>query len=224
MLRFLPIILGGCVAVVSGLIAAIGILALADYERLTAEPFEISCKNFLKVVPRDTYRFRLTDWKHGKSVYPDPVAEDGQWESVYICLFPKQLKKLRNNYSAIVVRMEGVNGTERLEEILDSGDIDVYYAPDKQGFETGLYSRISQKYRSMTFEDCVQVHCGGPAPSNRFGNMCFYGGLIGMGAAIGLVILFYLFKMLKAIFTRKKDPWLEEQAEVVNNRAGLPSV
>lgn len=222
MLRFLPIILGGCVAIVSALIAAIGILALADYERLSAEPFEISCKNMLTMVPNETYRFRLTDWKHGKNVYPVPVRDDGEWESVYVCLFPKELKKLRNNYSAVVVRMDGVTGTKELKELFSTGELDVFYKPAKQEIETNLYSRMAQKYRSMTFEDCVQVHCGGPPPSDQFGRMCFYGGLIGLGVSVAAVVLFYLFKLLKALLFRQKDPWADEEPKSVSNRAGLP--
>ncbi len=224
MLRYLPIILGGCVAVVSVLIATIGILALADYEQLTAEPLEVSSENLLEMVPEDTYRFRVTDWNHGKRVYPAPVADEGEWKSVYVCLFPKRLKKLRDNYAAVVVRIEGCSGTGQLKNILESGELEVYYDPLKQSFGEGLYSRMAQKYRSMRFEDCVLVHCGGPEPSDRFGKSCFYGGIAGLGIAVGGVVLFYLFKLLNMLFGRKKDPWLDEESETVHNRAGLPTV
>ena len=223
MLRFLPIILGGCVAIVSALIAAIGILALADYERLSDEPFEISCKNMLTLIPNETFRFRLKDWNYGKSVYPVPVRDDGQWESVYVCLFPKQIKRLHRNYAAVVVRMDGVRGAEELKEIFASGKLDVYYKPTDQEFDPNLYSRMAQKYRSMSFTHCVQVHCGGPPPSDQFGRLCFYGGVGGLVVSIGGVVLFYLCKLLISFLMRQKDPWLDEEPESVTNRAGLPT-
>ncbi len=223
MVRYLPILLGTCVAIVSGLIGAVGVRALAHHEKVSAQPVVMTFDEFVTSRPKDTYHFKLTDIRHGASVYPESTRDDGKWEKVYVCLFSNQTTRLRKNYISVIIELDGVEGPEELATLLDKGELDVYYWPNKQGLPRDVYNRMALKYRGMHFNRCLHCESGGPKPSPDFGNSCIYVGIGGVGISVVSVIIFYLVKLIGVLLFRKRDPWYDEEDDQFNNRAGLPS-
>jgi len=172
MVRYLPILLGTCLAIVSGLIGAVGVRALAHHEKVAAAPTVMTFSQFMKKRPDDTYHFQITNLRPGRSVYPDPVKANGEWENVYVCLFSKNTQRLGKNYTSIIAEFEGVESIEELSKLLAGGKLDAYYWPSRQSLPTSIYNRMAQKHRSMQFKNCLHVKCGGPPPSPDFGNSC----------------------------------------------------
>ena len=222
MVRVLPILLAVCTGVISALIGAVGLRALAEYEKLSVEPMEMTLEQFASDQPEDKFRFHLTDLQHGASVYPEPAVDDGQWEQVYVCLFPKNLKRLGKNYASVIVKFEGVKGSEDLAKLLDDGELDVFYWPQKQSMPDGVRNRMATKYRGMLFEHRLHCETGGQPPSPDFGNSCIYAGTAGVSLSFIGIVGFYLLRMLFSRRGRSKD-WHEEETEQYANKAGLPS-
>lgn len=222
MVRYLPILLGTCLAIISGLIAAVGVRALSQYEIVAADPLEMTFDEFYQSRPDDVFRYRLTEIQHGSSVYPQPVREDGDWEDAYICLFPKRMKRLGKSYASIIVKVKGVKSSTELAEKLKDGSLEVFYWPTKQDLPKGVYNRMAQKYRGMQFQKCLHCEAGGPPPSPEFGNSCIYFGIGGVSISVFGVLGFYVLRML-GLF-RSKDSWDDDQKQgpAQVNRAGLP--
>ena len=197
MLRCLPVLLAACVAIISGLIGAVGLRALAEYETLSVEPHPMTLEQFASDRPEDKYRFHLTDLQHGASVYPEPVRDDGSWETVYVCLFPKRMKRLGVNYASVIVKFDGVKGSEQLGELLNDGELNVFYWPEKQTLPDDVYNRMAKKYRGMLFEQCIHCETGGEPPSQDFGNSCIYAGTAGVSLSFIGLVGFYLVRMIR---------------------------
>ena len=222
MVRYLPILLAGCVAIISGLIGAVGLRALGEYEKLSVEPMEMTLVEFASDQPDDKFRFRLTDLQHGASVYPEPAADDGEWQQVYVCLFPKNLKRLPKNYASVIVKFDGVKGKDELAKLLEDGELDVFYWPQKQKLPESVYNRMAKKYRGMLFDQCLHCETGGQPPSPDFGNSCIYAGTAGVSLSFIGIIAFYLFRMLRSRRGKSMD-WNDDKPEQFANKAGLPS-
>ncbi|QEG20895.1 hypothetical protein [Mariniblastus fucicola] len=224
MVRYLPILLGACVAIVSGLIGAVGVRALAHYEKVSAPAVEMTFDEFARKRLADTSHYKLTNIRHGASVYPEPTRKDGEWEKVYVCLFSNETTRLGKNYISIIAEIDGVSGTEELAKLLQAGELEIYYWPNKQGLPQGVYNRMAQKYRGMDFDRCLHCESGGPPPSPDFGNSCIYVGIGGVTLSIVCVIAFYLIKLIGSMIFRERDPWYDDEEDhQISNKAGLPS-
>jgi len=223
MVRYLPILLGTCLAIVSGLIGAVGVRALAFHEKVSAAPVVMTFEEFTTDRPDDAYHYQLTNLRAGTNVYPDPVLPDGEWEKVYVCLFPRETRWLGKNYISIIAEIEGVKGVDELAEYLKDGKINAYHWPTKQDLPKQVYDRMAQKYRSMQFKKCVHVESGGPPPSPEFGNNCIQFGIYGVGLSVISVAVFYFVKLVGVLLFRKRDPWYDEEEEQISNKAGLPT-
>ncbi len=223
MIRFLLIIIAVCMAIVSGLIAVVGVNSLAYHEKVTAAPVVMTFDEFETSRPEDTCHFQLVDLRHGSSVYPEPVRKDGEWEKVYVCMFSNQTTHLGKNYTSIIAEVDGVKGSAELAKFLDAGQLDVLYSPNHQDLPESVYNRMASKYRGMRFDSCLHVKTGGPPPSPGFGNFCFYGGIAGVAISVLGLVGFCLIKLFGAVMDRKNDPWYEDEEEQIRNRAGLPS-
>lgn len=223
MVRYLPILLGACVAIVSGLIGAVGVRSLAQHERLSADPTTMTFRQFATQRPDDTYHFELTNLSYGASVYPNPMRPDGEWEKVYVCLFSRDTKRLGKNYISVIAEIDGVKGTDELSALLEDGKLDVYFWPRRQGLPKSVYNRMAQRYRGMQFNRCLHVESGGPPPNADFGNGCIYVGIGGVAVSVLFVVIFYVVKFIGMLISNRRDPWYDEEEHQVNNKAGLPS-
>lgn len=223
MVRYLPFLLGTCLAIVSGLIGAVGVRALAHHEKVSVAPTVMTFNEFVEKRPEDTYRFELTNLRAGVSVYPNPIRPNGEWEKVYVCLFSRNTRRLGKNYISVIAEIEGVSNVEELSKLLESGTLDVYHWPAKQSLPKDVYNRMAQKYRSMQFKKCLHVVSGGPPPSPDFGNSCIYVGIGGVGLSVISVVAFYSVRLIGCLLFRKRDPWYDEEEEQISNKAGLPT-
>lgn len=224
MVRYLPILLGACIATVSGLIGAVGVRALAHHEKVSVAPTVMTFRQFINERPENTYHYELTNLRAGTSVYPNPIKPDGEWEKVYVCLFSADTRRLGNNYTSIIAEIDGVSGINELAAFLQSGNLDAYYWPERQqDLPNDIYNRMARKYSGMNFKECVHIEAGGPEPSPDFGNSCIYVGIGGVSLSVICVVLFYVFKLIRAVLFRTSDPWYDEEEVQITNKAGLPT-
>jgi len=211
MTRILPILIGLCFAIISGLIAAAGVFALADYEKVAADPLEMTFAEFFDQRPEDVFRYQLTDVQHAAKIFPEPALEDGQWENVYVCLFPQSMKRLGGSYTSIIVKVEGVKGSAELTEMLEDGSLEVYYWPEKQNLPADLYHRMAKGFLGMQFQDCLHCEAGAPTPSPDFGNSCIFMGIAGVSLSFLGVLGFYVFRWMRSMSSKNSfDDELEE--------------
>lgn len=223
MFRFLPILLGICVAVVSGLIGAVGMRSVAHYEKFTADPTVMTFEQFTEEQPEDFCHYKLIDLRCGSNVYPEPVKPDGEWEKVYVCMFSGQTKSLGKSYHSIIAEIDGIKGIKELAEYLQDGSLDAHFWPSNQSLPDSVYNRMAQKYRSMQFDQCLHVAAGGTPPSPTFGNNCIYIGIGGVIVSVLGVVGFYCLKLFGMMNFGHRDPWYDEDEDQIRNRAGLPS-
>ena len=208
MLRYLPLLAGVCLAVISGLVTIVGVCALADYEQVAADPLDMTYESFVNDRPDDVFRYRLTDIQHGATVYPEPILEDGQWEEVYVCLFPIETKKLSRDYSSIIVKFTGIKGSADLTERLKDDSLELYYWPEKQSLPKAVYDRMALNYRGMQFDRCLHCEAGAPTPSPDLGNGLVSLGIAGMSTAVfgtlGFYVLYFLRNRRKHVLSKGK--------------------
>ena len=223
MFRFLPILLGICVAIVSGLIGAVGMRSLAHYEKVSATPTEMTFEQFNENQPEDICHYKLIDLRCGSNVYPEPIQPDGEWEKVYVCMFSNKTHSLGKNYNSIIAEIDGIKGIKELAEFLQGGSLDAHFWPNEQSLPDSVYNRMAQKYRGMRFDKCLHVQAGGPPPSPSFGNTCTWIGIGGISLSVLGVIGFYGLKLLGTFTSRHRDPWGDEDEDVITNKAGLPT-
>ena len=204
MARFLPILIGACFAIISGLIAAVGVVALTDYEKVAADPLEMGFAEFFQQQhDQEVCRYRLTDVQHGASVYPQPQRDDGQWENVYVCLFPQSMTQLSGTYESIIVKFEGVKSSAELSELLQDGSLEVYYWAEKQELPDDVHNRIAKSYRGMQLQDCLHCEAVTVPPSPDFGNSCVYAGIAGVSISVLGVLGFYVLRVMGVLGSKK---------------------
>jgi len=157
------------------------------------------------------FRYQLTDVQHAAKIFPEPALEDGQWENVYVCLFPQSMKRLGGSYTSIIVKVEGVKGSAELTEMLEDGSLEVYYWPEKQNLPADLYHRMAKGFLGMQFQDCLHCEAGAPTPSPDFGNSCIFMGIAGVSLSFLGVLGFYVFRWMRSMSSKNSfDDELEE--------------
>jgi hypothetical protein len=211
LIRYLPVLFAACIAIISGLIGAVGLRALAEYEKLSVDPTEMTLEKFFNDRPEDKFRFLLTDLQHGASVYPDPVADDGDWKQVYVCLFPKNVKRLGKNYASVIVKIDDVKSADELSKMLEDGQLDVFFWSHKQHLPDSVSNRMANKYSGMRFEHCLFCEAHAQPPSPDYGNSCIYAGTAGVSLSFMGIISFYMLRMILSRRSRMND-WKDEDA------------
>ncbi len=221
MSRFVIILLCLCIAVACVCGGYFGYNQLTKSEDQPDAPTEITCQQLLDKIPANLDLVALTDFQPGKHFVAYDDDDDGQWEQVFIPLFPSQLTKLDQNYHAVIVRFDDVRNKDQLSEKVKSPSINAQYWSMSQQLDRRTYSRMARDYSSMNFRRNVILYSGS-SPTRNFGRE------IVIGSGIGLLVSMMVggwqaFALMIAGIKHQIELESESEEEKITNLAGLPT-
>lgn len=185
---------------------------------------EVSCKDMLSGTQVESgSQLVLTDYQHGKHFVSYDNDGDGLWETVYVPLFPKSMKKLGPSYHAVIAHFVTIENEQQLKETLAGDGLTLRYEAESQELDPGTYSRMARKYPSMNFGENVMLTSKSPMEIDM-GQILVLGGGIGIVIALLLGGFCMFMAMLDFLKSRiAKDDEKFSSIDVKSNRAGLPS-
>ena len=201
--RKLAILLSVCLGVVCAFVYTVGKRSAAAAEDQVFDPTVISCKELLEAWPKDNYHLVLTDYQRGKRYASYDYDQDGNWDLVYVPLFPADLRELGNNFRSVIVYFDDVHNEQELTERLATGQIDTQLWYTQQKLRSDIHSDLAHQYRLMNFSKCVVLQ-GGFRPASP---------MIGKSALL-----------VSTILPKSQDRnFMDDEDDApITNRAGLP--
>ena len=218
MIRILFIILSLCCTILCAFVAFLSNQASNDLQEEPRQPPQVSCRDLLEGHLQVPARHLLTEFEPGKYFATRDVDENGAWELVGVPFFPDHWSRLENNYPAVIVCLKQVSNRDELNAIVDRGEIDVRYWPNRQTLDDDIHSRLANKYQSLDFSKSIVLHSGFSEPVPVLGSS-LYVTSVALGA-ISMVV--GLWNLLLLMFDRKTSEKPDDHP--VTNRAGLPSL
>lgn len=192
-----------------------------ELEKAVAEPNPMTCASVLESPPSQTVVATLTDYVPLKHLAYRDDDGDGEWNRLCVPFFPKKLPKIVHNYRAVLVCFNGVGNREALDELIDSGELEVNFWPSRQKLDVAIHSQLAQQYTTMDLANSPVFYHGFKAANPLLGETSLYA-----SAGCGSVALFVaLLAMIFGLFTGKNSPDLDVESIDFpkTNRAGLPS-
>ena len=181
-------------------------------------------------IPSRQEEFELVEFYPGKRNVAVDMDDDGRWERVYIPVFEKPLKDIRQNYRAIVICYAGVGDEVELRKQLQARALPAQYWPYSQKFDKNTYNALAERYSSLDFNRSMIVHCGFPR-ADGIARYLYWGGAIGalfamlsMGwQSLGLVLI-AIRKSAAVEQAMDDEEELEDDILEQRNHIGLPTM
>ena len=235
MRRIVSILLYMCLLIVCALVAWFGYQQLNstadDSNRQNSQPLkQVTADQMLSRIPRVQGEFELVQFYPGKRFVALDFNDDGRWERVYVPVFDRPLKDIRQNYRAIVVCFAGVSDDVELRKQLQSPQLTVQFWPYSQKFDNKTYNELAERYSSLDFNRSIIVHSGFPKSAGIARYLLWVGAvgalfaMMGMGwQSLGLIAIAI---RKSAAIEQVQDEGEEEEDEDSEflNRAGLPTI
>ena len=218
--RVISILLCLCGAVVCAFVAFLGHKQGQNEQTVAVELPAQTCAELLESVPKNLSKFTLKEFKPGKHFVHYDDNEDGEWEQVWVPMFPSSTKKLEMNYRAVIVSFVDTPNQEALFKKLDNDGIDAEYWFSSQTLDDRSYNGLAEKYSSLDFSRSILVYSGYPNTEVSFGTYLLWGG--SAGALLSLLIFGWQSFSL-VIAGIKSESKQDDDDEVIINRAGLPT-
>ena len=220
--RKLAILLAVCLGILCAFVYKFTTLSLDSQDNVAAQTTVVSCQQLIKEWPSDNYHLRLTDYQRGKHVASFDNDQDGNWDKVYVPLFPAHLTEVGNNYNAVIVYFDDVKNEQELNERLETGELDSQLWYTEQKLPSPIHSDLAQKYRLMDFAGCVVLQAGFEPPDSQTVKSVVLGSRIGM-IACAIVAIWNLLAMVPSMRPHYDSVQEEEEEDLpLSNRAGLP--
>ena len=217
--RVFSILLCLCGAVVCAFLAYVGYKQDQSDQQIAVEFPSHSCEELLNEIPNDLSKFSLTEFQPGKHFVSYDDDENGQWEQVWVPMFPASLKKLNRNYRAVIVSFVDTPDKESLHKKLTSKKIDSEYWFTSQTLDTRSYNRLAAKYSSLDFNRSILIYSGYPDSQISLGTYLFWGGA---GGSI-LSLLFIGWQSMSLVIAGIRSESEDDEDDDIINRAGLPT-
>lgn len=182
----------------------------------------VSCQQLLEKWPRDNYHLLLTDFQRGTPLASYDYNQDGNWDLVYVALFPAHLTELGNNYRSVIIHFDDVKNEAELDERLSAERLDSQLWYTQQKLPPAAHSDLARQYVLMDFSRSVVLQGGFQPPNMKIAKFAVRGSYLGM-IACGIVAVWNMIAMLLPkprphnFFNDGDDDDLP-----VTNRAGLP--
>ena len=220
----LAIIAGVVLAIASALAICLGYWMQNEQATLEAESVAMTCGQILETPPTQSRLcLTLTEFQSGKHFVENDYDGDGQWESVFIPLFPGETKKLGDSYHGVIAELTNVKSKTELVEVIRRGEIRLQFQAWKQKLDKSTYYRMAQKYPSMDFGKNVLLATEETSKINT-AELLVFGGGIGVVFAIlsfGFGAFVAMLNFLKRRIA-KDDARFNDSSTA--NRAGLPEL
>ena len=191
---------------------------------------QVTCEQLLNQFPSGQQEFELIEFYPGKRNVAVDSNNDGRWERVYIPVFDKPLKDIRQNYRAIVLCFAGVSDEVELRSRLQSDALPAQYWPYSQKFGKQTYNALAERYSSLDFNRSIIVHCGFPK-AGGMAKYLYWGGfvgallaMLGMGwQSLGLVLI-----AIRRSVADEQAEYDDEDSDELDsdqlNHIGLPTI
>ena len=223
MIKFLPFILCVFLAVASGFLLVLGNQAVKENARIV-EVKEFDGTDLLNEPPVQQKKLLVKNFTWGKHHSKMDFNEDGNWDELFVCIFPTKVKQNITRYKAILVNFHDVKNQEELDEFLKQTELEVLFSPGEKVSEYA-YANLAKKYKSLDFQNSVVVQANAPDVTNDNAELFLLGGKGGLALSGILFVLFLIYRVIKAILPKKKDGFdFEDAPQPTRNKAGLPSI
>jgi len=218
------IIAGIVLAIASALAICLGYWMQNQETAIEADSTAMTCGQILENPPLESrVCLTLTDFQRGKHFVEYDYDGDGQWESVFIPLFPGNMKRLGDSYHGVIAELTNVKSETELVEVLRSGEIPLQYQGWNQELDKSTYYSMAQKYPSMNFGKNILLATQETDEINMSAMLVFGGG-IGVVLAILLFGIGAFIAMLNFLKRRIAKDDARFSSDDTANRAGLPDV
>lgn len=180
----------------------------------------LTCEELLESPLLQTSRVRLTEFALGKHLASLDNDGDKQWDSLCVPLFPRKRQKIGHAYRAVLVCFKNIPTRDALDAIIEKGELDINFWPERQHLDRAIHSQLAQKYTNMDLAKSPVLFSGFEATNPVLGETTMY-----TSAGMGLVALFVAFlAMISGLFLRRKSSghYIESEKLPTTNRAGLP--
>ena len=220
--RKFAILLSICLGVVCAFVNWFANQSLSDEKTIGDQPIVVSTQQLLEEWPRDNFHLLLTDYQRGIPLATYDHDQDGNWELVYVPLFPAHLKSLGNNFNSVIVYFDDVKNEKELDARLASGELDSQLWYTQQKLPEDIHSDLANAYRLMDFSHCVVLQGGFDPPNKDVAKYAVLGSYLVI-LACGVVAVWNLVAMLLPK-RRPHDFFNDEDEGPITNRAGLPDL
>lgn len=218
--RNFAILLGLGLGILCAFVNRFATASLDDLKNEEKQATAVSCQQLLKEWPRDNFHLLLTKYQRGAHVASYDRDQDGNWDLVYVPLFPADLTTLGNNYYSVIVHFDDVKNEAELDERLASEGLDCQLWYTQQELPSAIHSDLAHAYRLMDFSRCVVVQGGFHPPNAKVAEIAVLGSYLGMIVG-GIVAVWNMVAML--LPKRRPHNFFDDDDDApVTNRAGLP--
>lgn len=220
MIRKVIILFSLCCVVLCAFVGYLSYDVTQESAKADAVAKPATCDEVLKTPLMQTTRVMLTGFAPGKHLASRDYDGDSQWESLCVPLFPRKHQKIGHGYCAVLVCFKNVPTREALDTLLESGELDVNFWPERQNLERAIHSQLAQKYKNMDLAKSPVLYYGFDVNNPVLGETSLLA-----SAGIGSVALAIAFlAMISGLFLRKKPEVFDvnEEERPTTNRAGLP--
>jgi hypothetical protein len=220
MIRKIIILFSLCCVVLCAFVGYLSFQVTQESEKAVGAPTSITCESIFASPLSETSHVTLTEFAPLKHLAMVDKNGDNQWDDVCVPFFPKKQHEIGNNYRAVLVCFKGVPTRNELDVLIDSGELDVNFWPERQKLDVAIHSQLAQKYTTMDLAKSPVFYYGFEATNPVLGEASLYA-----SAGMGLAALLAAFlAMISSLFVRKDSADVENSPaeQVTTNRAGLP--
>ncbi len=222
--RLVIILLSVCAGVVCALLAYIGFLATHSAGSVAKDSPTIECNSLLESVPTDLKELSLTKFKAGNQYVSYDDDNDGQWDRVFVPLFPSHFERLDSNYRAVIVSLADVTNETQLFEKIRQPELTAEYWYWSQKLDNRTYNRLAENYLSLDFGNSVILYSG-HSPTSGYGTAFLWVGCL--GALLSMIVIGWnLVGLVIAGIRRESETDAgnsDTDVDVISNRAQLPT-
>ncbi len=220
MIRKATILLSLCCAILCAFIGYLSYSSMKESERVDGEAAPMTCEAVLNSPILQNARIKLTEFAPGKHLAHLDNDGDDQWDSLCVPFFPPKHQKIGYGYCAVLVCFKNIPTRERLETVMETGELDINFWLGRQHLDRAIHSQLAQQYTNMDIANSPVLYYGFDGQNPLLGESTLY-----LSAGAGSVALCVaLLALISGIFLRTKptrvDVDLEDQP--TTNRAGLP--
>jgi hypothetical protein len=220
MIRKAIILLSLCCAVLCAFVGYLSYNVTQESKKAVGEGVPKTCEQVLKSPLSETSRIKLTDFAPGKHIAQVDNDLDNQWDRLCVPFFPRKHQKVGYGYCAVLVCFKDVKTREALDALIENGELDINFWPERQQLDRAIHSQLAQQYRNLDLAHSPVLYYGFDAANPVLGESSMYA-----SAGAGCVAIFVAFlAMISGLFKRTKPNLVEADGEEqpTTNRAGLP--
>ena len=132
-----------CFTTLCAFVAYLSANANGQRKGIESLPIPISCSELLAAAPTERMHILLKDFKPGKFFASRDVDQNKEWEFLFVPFYPQSWDSLKSNYSATIVRFDQISDLDELNELVDCGEIEVQFWPERQKIDDDVHSRLA---------------------------------------------------------------------------------